>query len=53
LESCEYKARRKERQQQLKVEKSEGKDIVETYKYDPEVSLKKFYQAIVMHEYPL
>ena len=42
----------KKGQQQLKVEKSEGKDIIETYKYDPEVSLKKFYQAIVMHEYP-
>jgi hypothetical protein len=42
----------KKGQQQLKVQKSEGKDIVETYKYDPEVSLKKFYEAMVMHEYP-
>jgi hypothetical protein len=41
-------------QQQLKSEKDHGRDItvVEPYKYDQEVSLRKFYLAIVMHEYP-
>jgi hypothetical protein len=41
-------------QQQLAVEKNGGKDIavVVPYKYDEEVSLRKFYLAIVMHEYP-
>lgn len=39
-------------QQQLAVEKNGGKDIavVVPYKYDEEVSLRKFYLAIVMHE---
>ncbi|WVZ79234.1 hypothetical protein U9M48_026838 [Paspalum notatum var. saurae] len=41
-------------QQQLKVEKDHGTDItaVEPYRYDEQASLKKFYLAIVMHEYP-
>lgn len=41
-------------QQQLAVGKDHGKDIniVEPYKYDPEVSSTKFYLAIIMHEYP-
>jgi hypothetical protein len=41
-------------QLQLKTEKDHGKDItvIEPYKYDQEVSLKKLYLAIVMHEYP-
>ncbi|WVZ52414.1 LOW QUALITY PROTEIN: hypothetical protein U9M48_003470, partial [Paspalum notatum var. saurae] len=39
-------------QQQLK--KDHGTDItaVEPYRYDEQASLKKFYLAIVMHEYP-
>ena len=38
----------------LKTEKDHGKDItvIEPYKYDQDVSLKKFHLAIVMHEYP-
>jgi hypothetical protein len=41
-------------QQQLKEEKDAEKGITSMvpYKYDEEVSLKKFYLAIVMHEYP-
>ncbi|CAA0830975.1 Unknown protein [Striga hermonthica] len=40
-------------QQQLKVEKNEsGLSSVEPYRYDLEVSLRKFYLAIIMHEYP-
>jgi hypothetical protein len=41
-------------QQQLAVGKDHEKDIniVEPYKYDPEVSSRKFYLAIIMHEYP-
>ncbi|KAK8453774.1 hypothetical protein SEVIR_5G340775v4 [Setaria viridis] len=41
-------------QQQLKVEKDEKKDItfVVPYRYDEDASLRKFYLAIVMHEYP-
>jgi hypothetical protein len=40
-------------QQQLNIEKDHGKDItvVQPFKYDLEVSLKKFYLAIIMHEY--
>jgi len=41
-------------QQQLKVEKDGKKDItaVVPYRYDEEASLRKFYLAKVMHEYP-
>lgn len=41
-------------QQQLKVEKDNDKNIiaVQPYKYDEEASVRKFYLAIVMHEYP-
>ncbi|KAF0909371.1 hypothetical protein E2562_035812 [Oryza meyeriana var. granulata] len=41
-------------QQQLQVGKSHGKSVsyVEPFRYDPEVSIKKFYEAIIMHEYP-
>ncbi|CAA0827026.1 Zinc finger BED domain-containing protein DAYSLEEPER, partial [Striga hermonthica] len=41
-------------QQQLKVEKDGAQEIkaVVTYRYDEEASLRKFYLAIVMHEYP-
>jgi hypothetical protein len=41
-------------QQQLKVEKDSSKDMttIAPYRYDEEVSLRKFYLAIVMHEYP-
>jgi hypothetical protein len=41
-------------QQQIKVEKENGKDIVavQPYRYDEEASLRKFYLAMVMHEYP-
>ncbi|CAN6287169.1 unnamed protein product [Urochloa humidicola] len=41
-------------QQLLKAEMDNGKGItpVTAYKYDEEVSLRKFYLAIVMHEYP-
>jgi hypothetical protein len=40
-------------QQQLNIEKDHGKDItvVQPFRYDLEVSLKKFYLAIIMHEY--
>jgi hypothetical protein len=40
-------------QQQLNIEKDHGKDktVVQPFKYDLEVSLKKFYLAIIMHEY--
>jgi hypothetical protein len=37
-------------QDQTTPEASEGKN--ELYKYNPEVSLAKFYLAMVMHEYP-
>ena len=42
-------------QQQLKAEKDDGKNIttVTPYRYDEEASLRKFYLAIVMHEYQL
>ncbi|KAJ1256441.1 hypothetical protein BS78_K023900 [Paspalum vaginatum] len=40
-------------QQLLKVEKDGScAASVETYRYDPEASLRKFYLAIIMHEYP-
>lgn len=41
-------------QQQLQMKKSEDgtEGAVETYRYDETVSLKKFYMAIIMHEYP-
>jgi hypothetical protein len=41
-------------QQQLKAEKDDGKNItiVTPYRYDEEASLRTFYLAIVMHEYP-
>lgn len=40
-------------QQQLQVKKGEGNNAaVQTFKYDPEVSLNKFYMAMVIHEYP-
>jgi len=41
-------------QQQLKVEKDGKKGItaVVPYRYDEEASLRKFYPAKVMHEYP-
>jgi len=39
---------------QLKCEKDGEKNIttVQPYRYDEEASLKKFYLAIIMHEYP-
>ena len=41
-------------QLQLKCEKDGEKNIttVQPYRYDEEASLKKFYLAIIMHEYP-
>lgn len=39
-------------QQLLNLKKSESGTSVETYRYDEAVSLKKFYLAIIMHEYP-
>jgi hypothetical protein len=41
-------------QQQLNVAKDHTKNIVviDPYRYDPEVSLRKLYLAIIMHEYP-
>jgi hypothetical protein len=41
-------------QLQLNIEKDHGKDItmVQPFKYDLEVGLKKFYLAIIMHGYP-
>ncbi|GJN37874.1 hypothetical protein PR202_gb26871 [Eleusine coracana subsp. coracana] len=38
----------------LKAEKDHEKGItvIQPYKYDPEVSLKKLYLTIIMHEYP-
>jgi hypothetical protein len=41
-------------QQELKVENDHGTGIciVQPYKYDEETSLRKFYTAIIMHEYP-
>jgi hypothetical protein len=40
-------------QQQLNVANDHTKDIVviEPYKYDPEVNLRKLYLTIIMHEY--
>jgi hypothetical protein len=40
-------------QKQLSVAKDHTKNIVviEPYRYDPEVSLRKLYLAIIMHEY--
>jgi hypothetical protein len=42
------------KQLQLKTGKDAAKDItfVEPFRYDQEVSLRKFYLAIIMHEYP-
>ena len=39
---------------QLRAEKDLGKDVstVVPYIYDYETSLKKFYLAVIMHEYP-
>jgi len=39
---------------QLRAEKDLGKDVstVVPYRYDYETSLKKFYLAVIMHEYP-
>jgi hypothetical protein len=39
---------------QLKAEKDHGKDVtnIQPFKYDLGTSLKKFYLAIIMHEYP-
>jgi hypothetical protein len=43
----------KKGQQELQVQNVEGDNVVvQTFKYDPEVSLKKFYKAMIMHEYP-
>ncbi|PNT67020.1 hypothetical protein BRADI_3g19727v3, partial [Brachypodium distachyon] len=42
-------------QQQLKLDKKLGETVAATptpYKYDPDVSLRLFYMAIIMHEYP-
>jgi hypothetical protein len=41
-------------QLQLKSEKDAETNmtLVQPYKYDEEASLKKFYLAIIMHEYP-
>ncbi|KAJ1262871.1 hypothetical protein BS78_09G141900 [Paspalum vaginatum] len=40
-------------QQLLKLKKDGScAASVETYRYDPEASLRKFYLAIIMHEYP-
>ncbi|CAA0820254.1 Unknown protein [Striga hermonthica] len=41
-------------QLQLKTERDRGKDVtlVQAFKYDLETSIKKFYLAIIMHEYP-
>lgn len=41
-------------QQQLKSETDheKGMTVIEPYKYDQEVSLRKLYIAIIMHEYP-
>ena len=41
-------------QMQLKWEKDGEKNItaVQPYRYDEEASLRKFYLAIIMHEYP-
>jgi hypothetical protein len=41
-------------QQQLKSKKDHGTDInvIQPFRYDPEVSLRKLYLAIIMHEYP-
>lgn len=41
-------------QQQLQFEKGEGEEnsaTVQTYEYDAEASTRKFYLAIIMHEY--
>jgi len=39
---------------QLRAEKDLGKDVstVVPYRYDYKTSLKKFYLAVIMHEYP-
>ena len=44
----------KQGQQQLQFENDEGGEnsSVQIYRYDAEVSLKKFYLALIMHEYP-
>lgn len=45
----------KQDQQQLQLGNDEGGEnsaVVETYRYDAEASLRKFYLALVMHEYP-
>ncbi len=34
------------------MDKGSGTTSVETYRYDQEISLQKFYLAIIMHEYP-
>ena len=44
----------KKGQQQLttKTDKDTGVVVVQPYKYDQEASLRKFYEAMIVHEYP-
>jgi len=44
----------KKGQQQLttKTDKDTGIAVVQPYKYDQEASLRKFYEAMIVHEYP-
>jgi hypothetical protein len=41
-------------QLQLKSERDYGKDVttIQPFRYDPDASLKEFYLAVIMHEYP-
>jgi hypothetical protein len=41
-------------QLELKAEKDHGKDVttIQPFRYDPDASLRKFYLAVIMHEYP-
>lgn len=56
LEPCEEKnIISGQANKQLKVEKhhEENITVIEPYRYDQESCLRKFYLAIIMHEYPL
>jgi hypothetical protein len=51
LEPFETKALHKERAARI-TSPEWWRWHVQNFKYDPEVSLKKFYKAMIMHEYP-
>ncbi|WVZ51693.1 hypothetical protein U9M48_002808 [Paspalum notatum var. saurae] len=39
-------------QQELHLQSAGNSTVVQNFKFDPEESLKKFYKAVIMHDYP-